>query len=140
MESNLRSDAEGNRLAGAWHKGRIPAAPTRRHAALGLAGLALAGCGARSESSRFSIKFTRIPQADEGGRAKHDIIEGQVSGAVAHQQIVLYAKSGAWWVQPLVTRPFTKLQPNASFVAATHLGEPSTPRFSWSLDFALPQP
>jgi hypothetical protein len=122
MGSNPRSDIEGIRLARAWHRGNIPADPTRRSAFSGLAGLALAGCGGRRVDSRFSIEFTRIPQADEGGRAKHDIIEGRVTGASGRHQIVLYSKSGVWWVQPLVTRPFTKIQPDSKFVAATHLG------------------
>ena len=69
-----------------------------------------------------SIEFTRVPQADEGGREKHDIIEGRVAGARAGQRIVLYAKSGTWWVQPLVSQPFTKIGPNSKWTNATHLG------------------
>jgi len=63
-----------------------------------------------------------VPQADEGARAKHDIIEGRVTGARPGQQIVLYARSGAWWVQPLVTRPFTRIQTDSKWTNATHLG------------------
>jgi hypothetical protein len=80
------------------------------------------GCRTRQASDRPSIEFTRIPQADNGGREKHDIIEGRVTGARAGQQIVLYAKSGVWWVQPLVVQPFTKIQANSKFSNATHLG------------------
>ncbi|MBX3280794.1 MAG: hypothetical protein KF868_22580 [Acidobacteria bacterium] len=63
-----------------------------------------------------------MPQADEAGRDKHDIIEGRVLGARAGQQIVLYARTGAWWVQPLVNQPFTKIQSNSEWTNATHLG------------------
>ena len=38
------------------------------------------------------------------------------------QQIVIYARSGKWWVQPLVSHPFTALQPGAKWTNATHLG------------------
>lgn len=78
----------------------------------------------RSQPARLgpSIEFTRVPQADEGGREKHDIIEGRVAGAHPSQQIVLYAKSGTWWVQPLVSQPFTKIQPSSKWSNATHLG------------------
>ena len=69
-----------------------------------------------------SIEFTRVPQADEGGRDKHDIIEGHVTGARSGQRIVLYARSGKWWLQPLVNQPFTKIQPNSKWINATHLG------------------
>ena len=53
---------------------------------------------------------------------KLDIIQGRVSGAHAGQQIVLYAKAGAWWLQPLSSLPFTKVQPDSSWINSTHLG------------------
>jgi PAS domain S-box-containing protein len=45
-----------------------------------------------------------------------------VIGARPAQQIVLYARSGAWWVQPLADRPFTKIQPDSSWKNSTHPG------------------
>jgi len=45
-----------------------------------------------------------------------------VSGARPGQLIVLYARSGAWWLQPLVSQPFTKIQPSSKWSNATHLG------------------
>jgi hypothetical protein len=81
-----------------------------------------AGCHSRSGRSRPSIDFTRIPPAADGGPDKLDIIEGQVIGAVPGQKIVLYAKSGAWWVQPLVSEAFTKIQDNSKWINSTHLG------------------
>ena len=94
---------------------------TRWGAILGVT-VALLGCHSRPSNSQPSIEFTRIPQADEGGREKHDIIEGRVAGAHPGQQIVLYARSGTWWVQPLVSQPFTKIQPSSKWSNATHLG------------------
>jgi hypothetical protein len=100
----------------------------------------------RSQPARLgsSIEFTRVPQADEGGREKHDIIEGRVAGARPSQQIVLYAKSGTWWVQPLASQPFTKIQPSSKWSNATHLGteyaallvEPASSPPSVSLHFS----
>jgi hypothetical protein len=81
-----------------------------------------AGCHSRSSRSGPSIEFTRIPQAADGGPDKLDIIEGQVIGGVPGQKIVLYAKSGAWWVQPLVSEAFTKIQDNSKWINSTHLG------------------
>lgn len=94
---------------------------TRRSTILGVASALLAGCRSRQANPEASIEFTRIPQADEGGRDKHDIILGRVKGAHSGQQIVLYSRSGVWWVQPLVDHPFTKLE-GSQFSGATHLG------------------
>src|SRR6476660_7995026 len=62
----------------------------------------LGGCRAQPTAGRPSIEFSRIPQRTDGGPDKLDLIEGQVIGARSGQQIVLFARSGVWWVQPLV--------------------------------------
>ncbi len=36
--------------------------------------------------------------------------------------MVLYARSGTWWVQPLVNEPFTAIEPDATWRNSTHLG------------------
>lgn len=79
-------------------------------------------CRREDGSSAPSIAFTRVPQADPGGSARNDIIEGRVTGASPGQKIVLYAKTGKWWVQPLVEQPITDLRPNFTWTNATHLG------------------
>lgn len=84
--------------------------------------LLLGSCRSSGANAGPFIEFSRIPQADEGGRDKHDIIEGRVTGARPGQQIVLYARSGKWWLQPLVNQPFTNIQSNAKWFNATHLG------------------
>ena len=55
--------------------------------------LVISSCGAQHDGRKVSLEFTRIPQADVGGSDKHDIIEGRVIGALAGEQIVLYARS-----------------------------------------------
>ena len=89
---------------------------------LSTTGALVNACCTRKAPDRPLIEFTRIPQADPGGKEKHDIIDGRVKGARAGQQVVLYAKSGVWWVQPLVVQPFTKIQPSSKWSNATHLG------------------
>ena len=49
-------------------------------------------------------------------------IEGRVSNAKADQQVILYARSGAWWLQPLTNQPYTKIQPDSTWKNRTHLG------------------
>ena len=43
-------------------------------------------------------------------------------GASPGQKIVLYAKSGRWWVQPLVDQPITEMRRDFSWTNGTHLG------------------
>jgi hypothetical protein len=93
-----------------------------RRQALGMVPAVLLPACQRAHGNVPSIVFTRIPQADPHGSALHDIIEGRVKGASPGQKIVLYAKIGKWWVQPLVDQPMTDLRPNFSWTNATHLG------------------
>jgi hypothetical protein len=89
---------------------------------LGIAGGVLGGCRARGDAGQAAIEFSRVPKSDQGGRHQHDIIEGRVKGAFPGERIVLYARSGNWWLQPLVSRPFTKVQADSKWTSATHLG------------------
>jgi hypothetical protein len=79
-------------------------------------------CHSRQVNPQPSVNFTRVPRADEGSTGENDIIQGTVIGAQPGQQIVLYAKNGPWWLQPLPNQPFTKIQPNSEWINATHLG------------------
>ena len=80
------------------------------------------GCDFRRPPSGPSIAFTRVPPAADGGPDKLDIIQGQVTGGRPGQQIVLYARSGMWWVQPLVNEPFTLMSQDGKWINSTHLG------------------
>lgn len=94
-----------------------------RRQALGMVpALLLQACGRGNRKAIPWITFTRIPQADPDGSALNDIIEGRVSGAAPGLKIALYAKTGKWWVQPLVDQPLTDLRPDFSWTNATHLG------------------
>ena len=93
---------------------------SRRQALGAVSGAILAACGSRPTGP--SIEFTRIPQADVGGNEKNDIIEGIVKGGKPGQRIVLYSRSGKWWVQPLRSNPFTAVQKSGKWTNATHLG------------------
>jgi PAS domain S-box-containing protein len=79
-------------------------------------------CHPAQEKAGPLIEFTKIPRAGEGNPYKVAVIEGRVIGARAGQQIVLYARSGAWWVQPLADQPYTKIQPDSTWRNSTHPG------------------
>ncbi len=80
-----------------------------------------AGCHSPASQSQTSVAFTRVPRADKGGGDENDIIQGTAAGARTGQRIVLYAKSGIWWLQPLPEHPFTSVQ-QSKWINATHLG------------------
>ena len=82
----------------------------------------LAGCHFQQKASRPGIQFTRVPPATQGGPDTLDIIEGRVTGGNPQLQLVLYAHSGKWWVQPTVGEPFTAIRPNSTWTNSTHLG------------------
>src|SRR6266849_4389431 len=78
--------------------------------------------GGRNNNAVQSLKFTKVPLAGVGGPDKVSSIEGRVTGARPGQQIVLFAKWGPWWVQPLVDQPFTRIQPDSKWRNSTHFG------------------
>jgi hypothetical protein len=82
----------------------------------------LNGCQPQPGNSLPAIEFSKIPPAAQGGNEKMDIIAGRVSGARPGQQIVIYARSGAWWVQPTVASPFTSIRNDSTWTTETHLG------------------
>jgi hypothetical protein len=86
--------------------------------------LALAnGCGHRNRGAAVaSIALTRVPPADPGGPQKMDYIEGRATATMPGQQVVLYAQSGVWWVQPFANTPFTRIQADSTWENTTHLG------------------
>lgn len=81
-----------------------------------------AGCGVRSSNVGPSVEFTKVPIAGHGGPDRLDTIEGRVVRARPGQQIVLFARWGPWWVQPLADQPFTIIQPDSRWRSSTHLG------------------
>jgi hypothetical protein len=82
----------------------------------------LCGCYVRRGKPEPAIEFSKIPPAAEGGRERVDTIAGHVTGARPGQRIVVYAKSGPWWVQPWPDQPFITIEPNSNWSTPTHLG------------------
>jgi signal transduction histidine kinase len=80
------------------------------------------GCRTRQADAGPFIEFTRVPLAEEGGPDKLDVIEGRVVGAHSELQVVLFARSGDWYVQPFANQTFTQIQPDSNWRSATHLG------------------
>jgi len=83
---------------------------------------ALNGCHTRQSDTRPSIEFTKIPPAAQGGRERVDTISGRVIAARRGLRIVVYARSGPWWVQPWPDRPFIPIQADSTWSTETHLG------------------
>jgi hypothetical protein len=93
----------------------------RSFVALVLLALACAmqfGCS----SAHPTIEFSKIPPAAQGGRERVEVISGRVSGARHGQKIVVYARSGPWWVQPWPDQPLLPIHWNATWSTPTHLG------------------
>ena len=83
--------------------------------------VALGGCRSRKAGSP-SIEFTKVPPAEQGGPEKVGTIAGRVHGSHSGEQIVIYAHSGPWWVQPYYDHPFVPIQSDETWSTATHLG------------------
>jgi len=62
--------------------------------------IALNSCQSHKANSGPSIEFTHIPPAAQGGRERVGTISGRVRNTRLNRQIVIYAHSGQWWVQP----------------------------------------
>jgi hypothetical protein len=84
----------------------------------------LAGCGREvSLNTGPEIFFTQVPERNPGNQNKQDVMEGKVRGAKTGQRLVIYSKSGGlWWLQPLLTSPFTQILPDGVWRNETHLG------------------
>jgi hypothetical protein len=82
----------------------------------------LGGCRTQKLPAGPTIEFIKIPPAAQGGRERTDVISGRVEGAAPGQRIVVYARSGPWWVQPWPDKPFIPIQPDHTWSTPTHLG------------------
>ena len=84
--------------------------------------IALTSCQSRHGDTGPSIEFSKIPPAAQGGRERVDTIAGRVKNPRPGQQIVIYARSGPWWVQPWPDRPFIPIRADSTWSTETHLG------------------
>ena len=82
----------------------------------------LNSCQSHKATSGPSIEFTHIPPAAQGGRERVDTISGRVRNAGPKRQIVIYAHSGPWWVQPEPDHPFIPIKADSTWRTETHLG------------------
>lgn len=82
----------------------------------------LSGCRSHVPPPQPTIQITQVPAANPGGPVQMGYIEGRVTGAAPGQQVILYARSGFWWIQPFANQPLTKIQPDATWRNSTHLG------------------
>ena len=82
----------------------------------------LYACNSSRVPPKPNVQITLVPAANPGGPVQLDFIEGRANGAKPGQQIVLYARSGIWWIQPFANQPFTKIQPDSTWRNSTHLG------------------
>jgi hypothetical protein len=106
---------------------RTPGLARERNATVLLSGLlsivcVLGACGSFAPSGPPRIEFTQVPEAGPGGAEKMEEIAGRAIGAKAGQQIVLFAKSGTWWVQPFASKPFTSIEQDSTWKGSTHVG------------------
>jgi hypothetical protein len=90
--------------------------------------IALNSCQSHKANSAPSIGFTHIPPAAQGGRERVDTISGRVRNARPKQQIVIYAHSGQWWVQPRPDHPFIPIKADSMWSTETHRRERRAPR------------
>jgi hypothetical protein len=90
---------------------------------LALAGLCIAGvttaCRGRTPVVPPAITFSTVPPAGEGGSDRMAVIAGRVTGARPGRRLVLFAKSGVWWVQPLASEPFTSVGADGAWKTTT---------------------
>ena len=84
--------------------------------------LLLTACSEQRNDGKPSIELTVIPPEDQGGTLTSGMISGRVTGARPDQRIVLYARSGAWYIQPFADRPFTEIKADSTWSNQTHLG------------------
>ncbi len=87
-----------------------------------LAFLLSTGCNWWHAPPEPVISFTKTPPFSVGAPNVLSSIEGRVTGARPRQQLVLYAKSGPWWIQPDTAAPFTSVHPDSTWKARTHPG------------------
>lgn len=90
------------------------------HMLLGL--MLLGGCDSPRPVVEPSIEFTRLPRSGDGSPQQLDTIEGRVTGTRPGQRVVVFARSGVWWVQPLADQYFTTIQADSTWKTVTHPG------------------
>ena len=81
--------------------------------------LLLTACSA----TQPAVVITEVPPAAEGGPGRVTRIAGRVQGAGPHDRIVLFARSGLWYVQPYLLQPFTAIGADGTWSSSIHFGQ-----------------
>jgi hypothetical protein len=84
--------------------------------------LGISGCHSPQARADPRIEFTKLPPSGDGSPDQVHAIAGRVIGGEPGQRIVLFARSGTWWVQPTVENPFTSVRTDSSWESETHPG------------------
>lgn len=92
------------------------------HLLAGACSVLLGACHWPRPHAAPAVEFTKLPPAEEGTPDRLHAIEGRVAGAQPGQRIVLFARSGLWWVQPTEDRPFTTVEEGSRWRNVTHPG------------------
>lgn len=92
---------------------------TSRALPIALAALLLVAACAEKNAA---VVITDVPPAAEGGPDRMTRIAGRVEGARPGDRIVVFARSGLWYVQPYLLNPFTAIGDDATWSASIHFG------------------
>lgn len=84
--------------------------------------LFLSGCRTEVRHAAPALEITQVPVASIGGPTDMDSIGGKVQNVNNGDQVVLYAHSGMWWLQPLTDQPYTRIKQDRTWNNVTHLG------------------
>jgi hypothetical protein len=84
--------------------------------------LCLSGCDLHLKNVEPTIEFSQVPRAGLGGPEKFETVVGRVTDARPGCRVVLFAKSGKWWVQPLAMQPFTEIRADSTWTNQIHMG------------------
>jgi hypothetical protein len=85
-------------------------------------GLVLAACRSAPPAAPPAITVTQVPEAAVGGTDRVRPIAGTVVGALPGDRLVVYARSGVWWVQPTVATPLTTIASDGTWQTTSHPG------------------
>ena len=80
------------------------------------------GCATSRAPVERTIEFTKVPPFAEGSSERTEAIEGRAQGVRRGEKVVLYARSGAWWIQPTTRAPFTSVETDSTWKNRTHPG------------------
>lgn len=97
-------------------------ATCRRRLVVAAAALALPLLATACRASGPAIEITDVPPGAAGGPERMVEIAGRAQGAQAGDSVVIFARSGLWYVQPFVVNPHTTIRSDGSWSTSTHLG------------------